>query len=271
MEDKSRTTSKKPVQDSEEPAFASAMTDTGFKNLMSDTEVAKDIINTFVPDFQEENRIKELESKKINGRRACSSGIEELRVDFYAKTSKEESIEIRMQRIENDMSCKKALYFLCEAFADNVDAAPVTSQLRKFIKDTYAINFLEYDSDELQSREDKETDVDASKSKERRPEDNNFVFHYKFMDTMGSGKEVDQIQLIQIELPKAARILGIDEYVEKLNDPDLAVKLDEESEQEEKKRIWTTILCRSDELNEVAYKKLPDIVKRGLDRLEVKN
>ena len=147
-----------------------------------------------------------------------------------------------------------ALFYLCSSFANQVHSIDKGLKWNERLRKNYAINFLGYESNKpTASEEPGPTDVDAVKSKEGQSKDNNFVSHYKFMDTMGSGREFEHIQLIQIELPRAARILGTDEYVEKLNDPDLAVKPDEKPEQEEKERMWTTILSRSDELNEAAY------------------
>ena len=247
--------------------YADATTDTGFKELLSDLDVAKSIINCFVPDF-EKDQIEEL--------RVLSPAIPRLKVgtekqvfmDYHAITKQGQHVVIEMQKRRHIMFDERALFYLCHTYADQLsNEALAETAWYLNLKKVYAINFVDYDTNNARGIEsDKSNDTLIDRVRDNKMGDTNYIKHYMFTDQY-SKQVIDHLQLIQVELPRADRILGLGKFVNELNTGE-KLNIEKEVSPEMYRKLWLTVMKRSTNLEDKAEGNMPEDVTKGLGKLK---
>ncbi|CAL6048723.1 Conserved_hypothetical protein [Hexamita inflata] len=255
--------------------YAEATTDSGFKHLFSDLEVAKAIINCVVPDFLLD-KITTLTLQSTASPRIVdplNKTIKQTFMDYHATTEKGESIVIEMQSRRHIMFDERALFYAAQTFVDqrqiqkdqistqkNTDELP-SQQLEWYerLKKVYAIQFIDYDSNQIlgiKSRS-KIEDTMIKRIKDHQMQEDQFIKHYVFYDKNGSGQEIDTLQLIQIELPRADKIRKLSQQMQN--------QIVQFTDQD----WWLSVLELSGTYDSTKFENAPPIVKQGLSKLNL--
>ena len=239
--------------------FATATFDSSFKYLLADQEVVKNIVNAIVPDFAGDNKVTELSpifggipELPINNQR-------QLFMDFAATTSTNQRIVIKIQAKRHIMFDERALFYAAYTYSHQLDGQKILEQdCFKRINKIYAINFLDFDSEAaLWSTANKGVDTLMKRNEDHPMAAEQYIKHYVMTDKK-SGQEIQSLQLIQVELPRALRILKLD--------PNIALKEIKEKEFDFR-WWWLSVIKCSDKYTQEFYEKAPTEVQKGLERL----
>ncbi|CAL6058526.1 Conserved_hypothetical protein [Hexamita inflata] len=255
--------------------YAEATTDSGFKHLFSDLEVAKAIINCVVPDFLFDKittlTLQSTVSPRIED--PLNKTIKQTFMDYYATTEKGESIVIEMQSRRHIMFDERALFYAASTFVGqmqiqkdqistqkNTDKLP-SQQLEWYerLKKVYTIQFIDYDSNLITGikSQTKIEDSMIKRIKDHQMKDDQFIKHYVFYDKNGSGQEIDTLQLIQIEFPRADKIKNLSKQMQN--------QIVQFTDQD----WWLSVLELSGTYDSTKFENAPPIVKQGLSKLKL--
>jgi hypothetical protein len=196
--------------------YASPLLDTGFKQLISlDGEggdsVALSILNSLVPDFRK-NPIKSLKSAPTDFWLDENQQSRSLSVDFHAKNERGESIIIEMQLRRHIGFDERALFSATRTYSNQIKKKEIESKSGHWfehLKKTYSIQIVNYDSENLKGIENPNMKDTLLERAEKHPMlEGQFIKHYLMTDKH-SGQEIDHLQMIQIELPRADTIMNL--------------------------------------------------------------
>ncbi|MDR2681697.1 MAG: PD-(D/E)XK nuclease family transposase [Holosporaceae bacterium] len=249
-----------------ESAYANFLSNTAFKHLLavsgrSENLAALSLLNSLIPDF-EEDPIRSLEpactDKEITD---ANNRTRTLQMDFHAITNRLEHVTIELQLYRHILFDERALAYAAVAYLQQLEGPRKipASEWYKSLRKTYAVQFLNYDSNKITGIADPYiTDPMIKRVREHPMKDGYFMKWYVFTDKF-SGQEIDHIQLLQIELPRA-EMMGLFPPSRDFNE----------------KRWWMSLFNHSKEYSPEFVEKLyregamPQGVYEGLRRMEVK-
>ena len=230
--------------------YASATTDTGFKQMLSvslegNKTILKSFLQTFVPQF-ETDLIEEIEEAPVAiPRLKRKKDNKHTFIDLYVKSSKGEHYIVEMQAKRHDHFDERALYYACYTYSHQLTKKDLNnSKWFNNLKPVIALQILDYNSNLINNPGE---EVPQSKAQAyNRVKDNllpqgEFRKHYVFRD-MISNQVIHHLQLIQVELPRA-------ETRKKLFPPSDSFTLQE---------WWISVLRHSEEYSEEVVHDLKD-------------
>jgi len=181
--------------------YAIATTDTGFKQLMSNKTVAKDILNCFVPDFKK-NNVTDIEKAAI-AIPPLKQGIKKQTfMDYHVTTQKGDHVIVEMQAKRHIMFDERALYYACYTYSHQIsDQTFQEDTWFTKIKKVYAIQFLDFDTNKAKGIEGEVQDTLIQRIQKNKMHNNDYIKHYVFTDKY-SKQKIESLQMIQIELPR---------------------------------------------------------------------
>ncbi|MDR2724385.1 MAG: Rpn family recombination-promoting nuclease/putative transposase, partial [Holosporaceae bacterium] len=200
------------------PDYASPLLDTGFKQLLSlegegGDAVAVSFLNALVPDFQA-NPIKSLKSAPTYMRLTEGDESRPLTMDFNAVNNRGESIIIEIQLKRHIGFDERALFYAARTYSNQINEEKKQGQSFPgswfvHLKKTYSIQVVGYNSAGaigIENTHMKDTLIDRVAAHPMK--DGDFLKHYVMTDRF-SGQEIDYLQLIQLELPRAEAIMNL--------------------------------------------------------------
>jgi hypothetical protein len=249
-----------------ESVYANPLNNTAFTQLMEvDDEkgnvAALSLLNCIVPDF-EHDPIRSLKAAPVDQEiRDSDDDSRSLRMDFHAVTDRLEHVVVEMQFKRHILFDERALAHAAAAFFQQLQETRSFQKGSWFksLRKTYAIQFLNYDSNKIIGIKDPFVkDLMVERVQKHPMKDGDFMKWYVFTDKF-SGQEIDHLQLLQIELPRA----------ESLGLFPLSRDFDE-------KRWWMSLFNHAreytPEIVEQLYKEgiMPQGIYDGLKRMEIK-
>jgi predicted transposase/invertase (TIGR01784 family) len=249
-----------------ESAYANFLSNEAFKHLLavdgkSENLAALSLLNSLIPDFEEDPICSLKPARKDKEVKDANEKIRTLKMDFHAITNRSEHVAIEMQLHRHLLFDERALGYVAAAYLQQLEERhnEPAGEWYKSLRKTYAVQFLNYDSNKITGITDPYiTDPMLKRVREHPMKDGYFMKWYVFTDKF-SGQEIDHIQLLQIELPRA-EVLG----------------LFPPSRDFDEKRWWMSLFNHSKEYSPELVEKLyeegamPQGVYEGLKRMEVK-
>jgi predicted transposase/invertase (TIGR01784 family) len=194
--------------------YASPLLDTGFKQLISldgeggDT-IALSLFNSIVPDFQD-CRIKSLKPAPLEVPLVKNRELRTLSMDFHAVTERNEHILVEIQLKRHVMFDERALFHAARAYSNQI-----SKDLFKLgcwyehLKKTYSIQIVDYNSNRIRGiRKQLDKDTLLERVNAHPMKSGDFMKHYVMTDRF-SGQQIDHLQMIQLELPRAEKIMNL--------------------------------------------------------------
>jgi hypothetical protein len=243
--------------------YANPLVDVAFKRLISlDGEggdsVALSLLNSLVPDFQE-NPLKSLKSAPLDIPIIKDNGVRPLSMDFHAVNIRGEHLILELQLQRHIFFDERILFYAARTYSHQLDNKILaTGGWYKNLKKAYAIQILGYDSNQIIGISDPVVDDSLLDRVEKHPmKTGDFMKHYVMTDRF-SGQQIDHLQIIQVELPRA----------ESLN-------LFPPSREFTEQRWWLSLLNHSEEYTKEYIEKLykegimPQTIYEGLERMNL--
>jgi predicted transposase/invertase (TIGR01784 family) len=131
----------------EEMHYARATTDTAFKIMMSDLEIAEELVNSLFVDIGSYAKVKidpvEITSVgevniPLQGKKANAT------MDFHGITKNRDHVIIEMQMLHHDNFDRRALFYAASTFANQHFESGNGIEWHSQIRDVYAIQFVDY-------------------------------------------------------------------------------------------------------------------------------
>jgi hypothetical protein len=194
--------------DFERTDYADPLLDTAFKQLMSlegeggDT-VAVSMLNSLVPDFQD-HPLRSLKAVSTDLPLTQDRTTKTLCMDFYAINERGESIILEIQLRRHIGFDERALFYAARAYSNSFNAKDGTEGTwYEKLKKTYSIQLLGYDSNKIIGiNHPLMVDALMERVAKHPMKDGDFIKHYVMTDRF-SGQQIEHLQMIQIELPRA--------------------------------------------------------------------
>lgn len=187
--------------------YADPTTDTGFKHLLSpaiaeNKTIIKSFLNTFVPDFAHDP-VKDIQSDSVAIPRLPREGIKQTFMDMHVISQSGAHYVIEMQARRHIHFDERALYYAASAYSQQLSEEDYKDPMwYRNLKPTIAIQVLGYDSNRAKGIRDKIPDNLVARVKDNPLQNNQFIKHYMMTDKH-SGQKIQDLQMIQIELPRA--------------------------------------------------------------------
>ncbi|GHU18403.1 hypothetical protein FACS189472_06690 [Alphaproteobacteria bacterium] len=220
------------------------------------------IINSLVPDFQE-NPIVSLKSAFLDMPAIEKCDIGAFSMDYHAINERNERLLLECQVFRHIKFDERALFYASRVYSNqfasmkNVKDSDSECWYEKLNR-VYAIQILDYDSNRIRGIHRPNCDDELLKRVSKNPmQDGVFLKHYAMTDRF-SGQEIDYLQMIQLELPRAERFLSLFPPT-----ADLTIM-----------QWWLSILKHAKEFTEEYVEKMhkegimPDIVYEGFRRMK---
>ncbi|MDR1235906.1 MAG: Rpn family recombination-promoting nuclease/putative transposase [Holosporaceae bacterium] len=194
--------------------YASPLLNTGFKMLMSlDGEggdsVAVSILNSLVPDFRD-NPIKSLKAAHVDLPVIKEEESCPLSMDYHAINERGEHALVEIQLKRHIRFDERALFYAARVYSNQLKASDLAAgSWFKKLKKTYSIQIVNYNSNLARGINDPELqDTLIDRVAQHPMKDEDFIKHYVMTDRF-SGQEIDHLQLIQVELPRADALMNL--------------------------------------------------------------
>ncbi|GHT94771.1 hypothetical protein FACS1894122_11720 [Alphaproteobacteria bacterium] len=243
--------------------YANPLVYVAFKQLVAldgkgGDSIAISLLNSLVPDFQS-NPLQSLESATLDIPIIVDHGMRPLQMDFHAVNSCGEHLILELQLRRHIFFDERILFYATRTYSHQIDNQTLaTGSWHKKLKKTYAIQILDYDSNKIIGISDPEVEDSLKERIAKHPmKTGNFIKHYLMTDRF-SGQEIDHLQIIQVELPRAESL--------DLFPPDKNFT---------EQRWWLSILNHSKEYTEEYIEKLykeeimPNTIYEGLGRIKL--
>jgi hypothetical protein len=188
--------------------YANPLVDVAFKRLIAlkgegGSSVALSLMNSMVPDFKDKP-IKSLKAAPKDIQIPKNKGVLALCMDFHAINNRGEHLIVELQLRRHICFDERVLFYAARTYSHQIGKkVSIKGDWYNNLKKTYAIQILGYDSNKIIGITGKNVEdslVDRIKGHNMKPGD--FVKHYVMTDRF-SGQEIDHLQIIQIELPRA--------------------------------------------------------------------
>lgn len=187
--------------------YADATTDTGFKQLLSNINVGKSIIETITQAVGITITINRIARQSAVLPILKIGREKQTFMDYHVMTDTGEHIVVEMQVKRHAYFDERAVFYLASVFASQVKADDFKEgDWYKKIKRVIAIQFVKYDSNKIRGIDG--DDPMLARVRAHPMATDQYMKHYVFTDKL-SGQEIDCIQMIQVELPRADRILQL--------------------------------------------------------------
>jgi hypothetical protein len=201
--------------------YASPLMNTGFKQLMSlDGEggdiVAVSVLNSFVPDFQI-NPIKSLTAAPVDVPLIKEGNYRVLSMDYHAINERGEHVTVEIQLHRHIAFDERALFYAARTYSNQVSKEDLVSDRNyehskkgnrwfEKLKKTYSIQIVDYDSKRATGINNPNLKDKLIERVDDHPmKDGDFIKHFLMTDRF-SGQQIDHLQMIQVELPRAKKL-----------------------------------------------------------------
>jgi predicted transposase/invertase (TIGR01784 family) len=186
-----------------EKRYAIPTADTAFKHMLypeeKNQEILKSFLSAFVPKRFEKDAILSVMPLGFPPLKR-QTGKKQIFMDLYVKTASTHYIvEMQAQRHQNfDVG---ALYYACATFTRQMQEA-TRGKWYDNLDHVIAVQVLDYDSNKFRVH-----DTSPAANQHLKMKDDVFMKHYMFRDEW-SEQIIDQLQLVQIELPRWRSIIA---------------------------------------------------------------
>jgi hypothetical protein len=192
--------------------YAIATTDTAFKHMLSismgsDPSIVISFLNCFVPPFRGDP-VVEVKEAPVAIPALRQSGEKQTFMDLHVVCSKGTHYIIEMQAQRHVMFDERALFYACGTYARQLSERELSAENWYInLKPVIALQILGYDTNRIRGLKAEVPDTLVGKVKEHPLPPEQFIKHYILSDK--SGQQIDYLQMIQVELPRAEKIRSL--------------------------------------------------------------
>jgi len=191
------------------PHFAIATTDTAFKHMLSmslgsESSIVISLLNCFVPAFRGDP-VAEVTEAPVSIPALKLPGEKQTFMDLHVISSRGIHYIIEMQAQRHVMFDKRVLFYACGTYSRQLSE----DELGKpnwyvRLKAVIALQILDYDTNRVRGIKAEVPDNLVDQVKNHPQKEHQFVKHFILHD-LESGQKIDHLQLVQVELPRAAK------------------------------------------------------------------
>jgi predicted transposase/invertase (TIGR01784 family) len=133
-----------------------------------------------------------------------------LSMDFHAVNEHGEHILVEIQLKRHIMFDERALFHAARAFSNQISKDLFESgRWYEHLKKTYSVQIVDYNSNNIKGIKNKlAEDTLLERIKEHPMKQGDFMKHYVMTDRF-SGQQINHLQMIQLELPRAEKIMNL--------------------------------------------------------------
>ncbi len=188
--------------------YAIATTDTAFKHMLSlsmgsDPSIVISFLNCFVPPFRGDPVVDVQEMPRAIPV-LKQHGEKQTFMDLHVVSSKGIHYIIEMQAHRHVMFDERALFYACGTYARQLSEPELAAENWYLnLKPVIALQILDYDTNQIRGLKAKVSDRLVDIVKEHPLLEDQYVKHYILSDK--SGQQIDYLQMIQVELPRAEK------------------------------------------------------------------
>lgn len=189
--------------------FAIATTDTAFKHMLSlsmgsDPSIVISFLNCFVPPFRGDP-VVEVEEAPVAIPALRHSGEKQTFMDLHVISEKGNHYIVEMQAQRHVMFDERALFYACGIYARQLSEKQLNAENWYInLKPVIALQILDYDTNRIRGLKSEVPDTLVDRVKAHPLPTEQFIKHYVLTDK--SGQQIDYLQIIQVELPRAESI-----------------------------------------------------------------
>ncbi len=189
--------------------YAIATTDTAFKHMLSismgsDPSIVISFLNCFIPPFRGDP-VVEVREAPVAMPALRQHGEKQTFMDLHVVSSKGVHYIIEMQAQRHVMFDERALFYACGTYARQLSERELSAENWYInLKPVIALQILDYDTNRIRGLRAEVPDTLVDKVKEHPLPPEQFIKHYILTDK--SGQQIDYLQMIQVELPRAEKI-----------------------------------------------------------------
>jgi hypothetical protein len=188
--------------------YAIATTDTAFKHMLSlsmgsDPSIVISFLNCFIPPFRGDP-VVEVEEAPVAIPALRPPGEKQTFMDLHVTSQSGVHYIIEMQAQRHVMFDERALFYACGIYARQLSERQLSAENWYInLKPVIALQILDYDTNRIRGLKAEVPDTLVDRVKEHPLPTEQFIKHYVLTDK--SGQQIDYLQMIQVELPRAER------------------------------------------------------------------
>jgi len=189
--------------------YAVATTDTAFKHMLSlsmgsDSSIVISLLNCFVPAFRGDP-IVEVKEAPVAIPALRRPGEKQTFMDLHVVSSQGAHYIIEMQAQRHVMFDERALFYASATYARQLSERELSTENWYLnLKPVIALQVLDYDTNRIRGLKAEVPDTLVGRVKKYPLQEEQFIKHYLLRDQQ-SGQEIDYLQMVQVELPRAER------------------------------------------------------------------
>ena len=170
----------------------------------SDSSIVISLLNCFVPVFSGDP-IVEVKEEPITIPALRRPGEKQTFMDLHAISSQGSHYIIEMQAQRLVMFDERALFYACATYAHQLSERDLSrGNWYTNLKPVIALQVLDYDTNHIGGLKAEVADTLVGRVKKYPLRKDQFIKHYLLRDQQ-SGQEIDYLQMVQVDLPRAER------------------------------------------------------------------
>jgi len=168
----------------------------------SDSSIVISLLNCFVPAFREDP-IVEVTEAPVAIPALRRPGEKQTFMDLHVISAQKTHYIIEMQAKRHVMFDERALFYACSTFARQLSERELSAENWYLnLKPVIALQVLDYDTNRIRGLKAEVPDTLVGQVKMHPLQEEQFIKHYLVIDKH-SGQEIDYLQMVQVELPRA--------------------------------------------------------------------
>ena len=189
--------------------YAIATTDTAFKHMLSlsmggDSSIVISLLNCFVPVFSGDP-IVEVKEAPVTIPALRRPGEKQTFMDLHVISSQGTHYIIEMQAQRHVMFDERALFYACATYAHQLSERELSrGNWYTNLKPVIALQVLDYDTNRIRGLKAEVADTLVGRVDKNPLREDQFIKHFLLRDQQ-SGQEIDYLQMVQVDLPRAER------------------------------------------------------------------
>lgn len=188
--------------------YAIATTDTAFKHMLSlsmgsDPSIVISFLNCFIPPFRGDPVIN-VQEAPVAIPALRHPGEKQTFMDLHVVSEKGVHYIIEMQAQRHVMFDERALFYACGTYARQLSEKQLSAENWYInLKPVIALQILDYDTNRIRGLKAEVPDTLVDRVREHPLPTEQFIKHYVLSDK--SGQQIDYLQMIKVELPRAEK------------------------------------------------------------------